>query len=423
MEGQLISVIMPAYNEEKFIGEAIESVRAQTYSNWELIIVDDASKDKTMEIIEQYVSTDSRIKLHRFSVNQGACTALNQGFKEARGEYICWLSADDRYMEGMLESEYRFLTDNRQMQAVFSVHEFINEKSEAVEAWFPPEEYLQIGQYGCVEPYNTLFYGGNAFNACTVMATREAFCKAGEFNAEHPYAGDYDFMLRLAAYSDIGFLNKVNVQSRIHQGQVTNEGHNDIDAIHVFEAMLYNDDLREALMRKAGVQGSRIEIADAFAGRMRMYKWRDQNEEVAELKKIQEKFTATFPPVADADVYCVQMAQRIDNKEWDEAVRMFQTMPQGIKAYADMEKLSIIAAMILDHNGEYKEEKELLNSLLRFNQQNYEAHYMTGMVFEREGKMFEALDSYVAALKSSAGNRGDFQMLAGNIKRFLDGII
>ena len=331
MEGQLISVIMPAYNEEEFIGEAIESVQNQTYSNWELVIVDDASRDKTVEIIRQYALADTRIKLYRFSVNQGACTALNRALQEAQGEYVCWLSADDRYVQEMLESEYCFLTENRQMQAVFSVHEFINDKPEVIDAWPPPEQYLQIGKDGCREPYYTLFYGGNAFNACTLMTTKETFQKAGGFNAEHPYAGDYDLMLRLAAHSNIGFLNKVNVQSRRHQGQVTNEGYNDIDAIHVFEDMLYNDDVREKLMHKAGMQGMRIEISDAFAGRIQMYAGLCRNREVAELEKIQKKFTATFPLFVDADIYCAQIVQCIDDEAWDKAVRLLQTMPRGIK--------------------------------------------------------------------------------------------
>ena len=96
MDKGLVSVIMPAYNEEKYVGEAIESILAQTYTNWELVIVDDASKDRTAEVIRDYLAKDKRIRLHQFEVNQGACAALNQAMELACGDYICWRSADDK---------------------------------------------------------------------------------------------------------------------------------------------------------------------------------------------------------------------------------------------------------------------------------------------------------------------------------------
>ncbi len=94
-EEKMVSVIMPAYNEEKYIGEAIESVIRQTYQNWELIIVDDCSKDSTVEIIKQY----------------------------------------------MLRSSVRFLQEHPQRQAVFSRQEFIYGESDRVKVWEFPVTY------------------------------------------------------------------------------------------------------------------------------------------------------------------------------------------------------------------------------------------------------------------------------------------
>lgn len=129
MDKGLVSVIMPAYNEEKYIGEAIESILSQTYTNWELVIVDDASKDNTAEVIRNYLEKDERIKLHQFTVNQGACAALNQAMALACGDYICWLSADDKYKEHMLQSSLEYLDRNPEKEAVFSAHEFIDKDS------------------------------------------------------------------------------------------------------------------------------------------------------------------------------------------------------------------------------------------------------------------------------------------------------
>lgn len=90
----LVSVIMPAYNSEKYIGKSIESVLAQDYEKFELIIVDDGSKDGTKSIVEQYAKNDIRIKLLE-QANQGVSAARNKGLDTATGEYVAFLDSDD----------------------------------------------------------------------------------------------------------------------------------------------------------------------------------------------------------------------------------------------------------------------------------------------------------------------------------------
>src|SRR5215510_7816825 len=92
MESSLVSVIMPAYNGERFIKQAIESVFAQTYPNWELIVVDDGSTDNTVQIISSFA--DSRI-VYIHQENRGQAAALNHGLGIARGKYITTLDVDD----------------------------------------------------------------------------------------------------------------------------------------------------------------------------------------------------------------------------------------------------------------------------------------------------------------------------------------
>ena len=84
----LVSVVMPAYNAEEYIGEAIESILAQTYKDFEFIIVDDGSKDRTKEIINEYTKKDNRIKVFVQEKNLGISAALNRGISEAKGKYI-----------------------------------------------------------------------------------------------------------------------------------------------------------------------------------------------------------------------------------------------------------------------------------------------------------------------------------------------
>lgn len=104
---ELVSVIMPAYNAERFIKESIDSVLAQTYKNWELIIVDDCSTDNTESIVYSY--NDSRIRYMRNEKNLGAALTRNRAIKEARGRYIAFLDSDDLWMPEKLEKQIAFM--------------------------------------------------------------------------------------------------------------------------------------------------------------------------------------------------------------------------------------------------------------------------------------------------------------------------
>ena len=91
-----ISVIVPAYNAEKYLKNCVESVRNQTFQDWELLIVDDGSKDRTREIAMECAAGDDRVRVLR-KKNGGVSSARNLGLREAKGEYIAFLDADDRY--------------------------------------------------------------------------------------------------------------------------------------------------------------------------------------------------------------------------------------------------------------------------------------------------------------------------------------
>lgn len=106
----LVSVIMPSYNAEKYIKEAIESVIAQTYKNWELFVIDDGSTDRTAEIARSYAEKDSRIILHRNSHNMGTAKTRNTGIKLANGEWIATLDSDDMWHPEKLEIQLKKAT-------------------------------------------------------------------------------------------------------------------------------------------------------------------------------------------------------------------------------------------------------------------------------------------------------------------------
>ena len=125
---EMISISVPVYNAEKYILETMDSVLAQTYSDWELLLVDDLSSDRSAEIIARYAEKekDFRIRLIRQTSNQGAACARNRGLMEARGRYIAYLDADDIWMPEKLEHELAFLRE-KGAAFVFTGYEFADE--------------------------------------------------------------------------------------------------------------------------------------------------------------------------------------------------------------------------------------------------------------------------------------------------------
>jgi len=107
---ELISIITPVYNSEKYIGETIKSVLAQTYANWEMLIADDCSTDNTASIVQQF--NDPRIKYFRLAQNAGAAVARNEALEIAQGKYIAFLDADDMWKPEKLEKQLAFMIEN-----------------------------------------------------------------------------------------------------------------------------------------------------------------------------------------------------------------------------------------------------------------------------------------------------------------------
>lgn len=107
----LVSIVMPSYNTGKYIKESIESVLAQTYDNWELIIVDDCSTDNSDEIIKLFLY-DSRIRYFKNEVNSGAAVSRNKALREAKGKWIAFLDSDDLWHPKKLEKQIAFMEEN-----------------------------------------------------------------------------------------------------------------------------------------------------------------------------------------------------------------------------------------------------------------------------------------------------------------------
>lgn len=126
--GELVSIIMPAYNADKYIKQSIESVITQTYTNWELIIVNDCSTDSTFEIASKYSVKDSRIKVINLEKNSGVAAARNKALEVSQGVFIAFLDSDDIWKPNKLEIQINFMVKEN-VEFSYTAYEWIDKDS------------------------------------------------------------------------------------------------------------------------------------------------------------------------------------------------------------------------------------------------------------------------------------------------------
>ena len=127
----LVSIITPSYNSAKFIAETIQSVQNQTYSNWEMIIVDDGSSDETESVVLSIIQNDDRIQFHKLGQNSGPAVARNTGIEKAYGDYLTFIDADDIWFPTFIENSIKTIKEIG-IPFVFSSYKRANEKLEFV---------------------------------------------------------------------------------------------------------------------------------------------------------------------------------------------------------------------------------------------------------------------------------------------------
>ena|SRR5690554_904730 len=150
----IVSVISPLYNCSDYLEQTIQSVISQTYGNWEMIMVDDCSTDKSIEIAQKYAAQDSRIKVLQLEKNSGAAVARNTAIEAAQGRYIAFLDSDDKWLPHKLETQIQFMEDN-DVAFNYAAYEKLNEQGEVVGTVGVPEkvsysDLLKVCSIGCL---------------------------------------------------------------------------------------------------------------------------------------------------------------------------------------------------------------------------------------------------------------------------------
>ncbi len=222
-----VSVNICCYNSEKFIKETIQSVLDQTYKEFEIIIIDDGSKDKTGEIVKSI--KDSRVKYY-YQDNMGLSASRNRALEMSKGEYVALLDHDDIWEPEKLEKQVALIDSNKNLGLVFS-DSYIIDKNGKIKGTFFELNRPARGQV-TKELINADFI------PCLTAVMRKSYMeKVGNFKNELKIAEEYDYFLRLSLISDFDYVNAPLAKYRLHQGNASK----DIIRMHMEEIVCLSE--------------------------------------------------------------------------------------------------------------------------------------------------------------------------------------
>lgn len=212
----LISVIMPSYNHEKFISEAINSVLNQSFEDLELIIVQDSPSENMLRIINSYANSDSRVILKIFNKRLGVSAAFNLGLYIASGEYVAFIGSDDIWLRDKLITQFEYLL-KRPNTIVWSDALIIDETGKELGYKFS-EMYPTRKRNGAI--FTELCFGN--FVSGQSMILGKKLLQGFEFDDSFPVLNDYKINLDLSFKYEFTFINKPLVKYRMHRTNLTN---------------------------------------------------------------------------------------------------------------------------------------------------------------------------------------------------------
>ena len=212
-EGGKVSVVIPCYNQARFLGEAIRSVLCQGYTDLEIIVVDDGSEDGTEEVASGYAKEDPRVRLIR-QENRGLAAARNRGLAEAGGEYVVFLDSDDRLVSEALEVGVRELEAHPGCAFVSGICRKITADGSIVPGW----EQFRVRD----DPYLELLRSCPVY-VPAVMYRRSVFDAVGDFDTSYKAAEDYDLYYRILERFSVYCHDTVVAEIRRHEANMTRD--------------------------------------------------------------------------------------------------------------------------------------------------------------------------------------------------------
>lgn len=254
----LVSIVMPTYNRETLLPVAIESVLAQTYHNFELIIVDDGSKDATQELVASYMEKDSRIR-YLYQENQGQSTARNYGIECSQGEYIAFLDSDNIWEPNRLKEGTDVLAQNSKVGLCYANVIFIDAKGDEL------HRQNMTRHSGFVFPKLIV---DNFVSMNTVLVRRAILPSPRPFNEKNRLDEDYELWLDMSVNNEYCYIAKYLARYRIEGERISNNFMMRLDANEATvlkTIQKYNLDVSDSRLRK-GLAGHYLRRA-AIIGR------------------------------------------------------------------------------------------------------------------------------------------------------------
>ena len=208
----MVSVITPAYNAEKYIAESIESILNQTFGDFELIIIDDCSTDKTYDIISEYAKKDSRIIALKNEKNLGIAGNRNKGISLARGKYVVWQDADDISVPTRIEKQFDFMESHPEVGIVGGFLEFFEDKKgmTGIRKYSDDDKELRKN-----------IFRFSPVAQPSAMIRKNILDEVGEYDLRYPPAEDIDMSFRIGEKSKFFNIQEVLLRYREHPTSAT----------------------------------------------------------------------------------------------------------------------------------------------------------------------------------------------------------
>ncbi len=208
MTHPLVSIVMPTYNRSEMLKEAVKTCLDQTYTNIELIIIDDGSVDNTSYLVESLRSQDNRIRYYRQPGNTGQCRSLNRGFTLCKGEYISWTSDDNRYKPQAIKEMVDILLQHNGVSVVYADYENTSIDGKIIRQRSLPDTFTK----------NDHIILGPCF-----LYKRNVYEEIGDYNLKLECAPDLDYWIRVYNRFNCFHICKSLYQNTVHSGSVTSK--------------------------------------------------------------------------------------------------------------------------------------------------------------------------------------------------------
>lgn len=262
-----VSVIIPTYNREKTILRALNSVLNQTYSNIEVLVIDDGSTDATAELVKGI--KDERVNYIVLEKNGGPSNARNAGVQMAEGEWIAFQDSDDCWHKDKLEKQIAYAKEHPEYTMIYCMYNAILENGEQL--IIPPKPWMNPMDGNMVR---TLLQR-NMIGAPTILAKKEAFLETGGFDTSYKALEDWDFAIRFALENEIGFVTEALMDCYISNSGVSSNTGAYYEArckmLGQYKNAMMQEGVLETVMQDILMRAQGSGVADSVKKMMMMY--------------------------------------------------------------------------------------------------------------------------------------------------------